>query len=564
MAFMNQQKQPDDQLQEKSITPIARDYYQESPSNEIVYIAELNGEFFTVDYNNQKDNPIVTPLKIAEFINPLTPQTTAPQAISPQSNQLASVTSDDQITKLEPSKSSVPAKSFQPTTFQPTELQSPANKSLFIGVGLGLLLAWGGARLLTHSSTSKPVVADVPKQVVPSQIRSVTVAQVETSIVDRVMEVSGTVEALELIPITSEATGLQIQEILVDEGSKVTQGQVLAKLKDDTVQAEYSQAKAAVDGAKARLAELQAGSRDEEVARAKERVNSAIAGVAQAQSDLELVSKRVERNRNLQAEGAISRDRLDEINNQERISQANLDRAEANLQEANQQLKELKTGARPEVINQAKAELAKAQGQLQYASVQLNNTVIKAVANGVIAERNAKVGDLTSPAQTLFTIIENGSLELRLQVPETDLSKISPGQTVKVINNQNLTQPIVGKVREIDPVVNSESRQAIVKVNLPSKTNLQPGMFLEAAVTIAKDKGTKVPIKAVLPQAEDNAIVFVVQPDNTVEARNVTMGEILADNQIEVLNGLKDGEYIVVKGAAYLKDGDKVSFEKNN
>jgi HlyD family secretion protein len=566
VAFMNQQEQSDNQLQEQSIGQITQDYYQESPSNEIVYIAELNDEFFTVDYNNQKKDPTVTPLKIVEFMTP-----SESQAIKASDyGQLASVDSD-QKTELQPPKSSFPPSTFQPTSFQPTELKSPANKSLIFGIGLGLLIAWGATRIYTNNSAPKPVVADVPTQTVSTtQVRSVTVASVKTTTVDRVIEVSGTVEALELIPVTSEVPGLQIQEILVDEGTKVTKGQVLAKLKNDTIQAELSQAKASVDGAKARLAELQAGSRDEEVARAKERVNSAIAGVNQAESDLELVSKRANRNRNLQAEGAISRDRLDEINNQERISRANLDRAEATLQEANQELKQLKTGARPEVINQAKAELAKAQGQLQYASVQLENTVIKAVTDGVIAERNAKVGDLTSakignmpsPAQNLFSIIQNNSLELKLKVPETDLSKIRPGQSVNIIKNQNSTVPIVGKVREIDPIVDSNSRQAFVKVNLPSNTNLQPGMFLEAAVTISKDLGTTVPIKALLPQTEDNAIAFVVQKNNTVEARPVKMGEIFGNNQIEVLNGLENGESVVVKGAAYLKNGDRVSVEK--
>jgi HlyD family secretion protein len=572
---MNQQEQSDNQLQEESIGQITQDYDRENPNNEIVYIAELNGEFFTVDYNNQKkdrNDPTVTPLKIVEFMNP-----SESQAISASEyGQLASVDSE-QKTELQPPKSSFAPttfqpNTFQPTTFQPTELKLPANKSLFFGIGLGLLIAWGAAKLYTSNSTPKSVVADVPAQTASPQVHSVTIAPVKTTNVDRVIEVSGTVEALELIPVTSEVPGLQIEAIFVDEGSKVTKGQVLAKLKDDTIQAELNQAKAAVDGAKARLAELQAGSRDEEIARAKERVNSAIAGVEQAQSDLELVSKRVDRNRNLQAEGAISRDRLDEINNQERISRATLDRAEATLQEANQELKQLKTGARPEVISQAKAELAQAQGQLQYASVQLENTVIKAVTDGVIAERNAKVGDLTSakignmpsPAQNLFTIIQNNSLELKLKVPETDLNKIRPGQSANIINNQNSNEPIVGKIREIDPIVDSNSRQAFVKVNLPSKTNLQPGMFLEAAITTSQEQGTTVPIKALLPQTEDNAIAFVLQNNNTVEARPVKMGEILTNNQIEVLNGLENGEYVVVKGAAYLKNGDRVSIEPEN
>ncbi|VEP14412.1 RND family efflux transporter, MFP subunit (modular protein) [Hyella patelloides LEGE 07179] len=573
---MNQQEQTDNWLEEESTDLINQDYPQNSQENEIVYIAELNGEFFTVDYNNQSDNPTVTPLKVVKFMSPAEGQTANGQELSPasflekasdtdedassimsspsKSNQLVSLENkvDGELQSLE-----TPAK---PTLAKPSNRKQSGNKSvLAMGIGIGLLIALGGTRLFAARSGSDSANTVIPTELTPPQIRSVTVAKAQTSMVDRTIEVSGTVEALELIPVISEVAGLQIQQILVDEGTQVDRGQVLAELKNDTIEAEYIQAQAAVDGAQARLAELQAGTRSEEIARAQERVNRANAGVEQAQSDLELVSKRVERNRNLQVEGAISRDRLDEINNQERISRANLDQAEASLQEANQELKQLRTGERPEVISQAQAELARAKGQLKYASVQLDNTIIKAVTSGIIAERNAKVGDLTSSSQTMFTIIENGSLELRLQVAETDLGRIKPGQSVTITNNQNNAQSIIGKVREIDPIVNSDSRQAIVKVNLPSETNLQPGMFLEAAITTSQVPGTTLPIKAILPQTGDEAIAFVVDENNTVSARSVKMGEILTNNQIEVLAGLESGETVVVKGAAYLKDGDRIS-----
>lgn len=584
---MNQQEQTDNWLEEESTDPINQDYSQNSQENEIVYIAELNGEFFTVDYNSQSDNPTVTPLKIVKFMSPVEGQITNGKELSPasflekasdtdedalpikssasdsnQSNQLVSLENKagGELQSLE-----TPAK---PTLAKPSNRKQSDNKTvLAIGIGLGLLIALGGTRFFAARSSSDSADINTSTELSPPQIRSVTVAKAQTSMVDRTIEVSGTVEALELTPVISEVAGLQIQQILVDEGTQVDRGQVLAELKKDTIEAEYIQAQAAVDGAQARLAELQAGTRSEDIAKAQERVNSATASVEQAKSDLELVSKRVERNRNLKAEGAISQDRLDEINNQERVSRANLDRAEASLQEANQELRRLKTGERPEVIGQARAELARAQGQLRYAAVQLDNTTIKAVTSGIIAERNAKVGDLTSSSQPMFTIIENGSLELRLQVPETDLGRIKPGQSVTITNNpnnQNNAQPIIGKVREIDPIVNSDSRQAIVKVNLPSGINLQPGMFLEAAVTTSKAQAKTVPLEALLPQTGDNAIAFVVDENNIVSARSVKMGEILTNNQIEVLDGLESGETVVVKGAAYLKDGDKISISNES
>jgi multidrug efflux pump subunit AcrA (membrane-fusion protein) len=433
------------------------------------------------------------------------------------------------------------------------------SQGLIVGIGIGILLTAIGTRLFWAESNQSSVASssEVIESVAPAQ--SVTVTTVKEAQVDRTFLASGTVAASELIPVMSQATGLQIKQILVEEGDYVEQGQMLARLDDAVLQAELMQAKAAVAQGEARLAELQAGSRAEEIAQAQERVRSAEATVIQAESDLDLISKRVERNRTLEAEGAIARDRLDEILNQQRVSQANLQQAQANLQEAKQQLAQLKAGSRPETIMQAQGQLAEAQGRLQLATAQLQNTLVVAPTSGKIAERNARLGDITSSSDTLFTIIENGSLELQLQVPETLLSSIRLGQKVTITSDVDSPLQLSGQIKEIEPTINRDSRQVIVKVNLPANDSLKPGMFLRANITTATITGQTVPMTALLPQANGKAIAFVVQENDTVEARTVEMGEILANERVEVLNGLQPGEQIVVKGASYLKDGDRIS-----
>ncbi|MGK7895842.1 MAG: efflux RND transporter periplasmic adaptor subunit [Xenococcus sp. (in: cyanobacteria)] len=443
---------------------------------------------------------------------------------------------------------------------------SPRN-ILIIGLGLGFLLSWGGNKFISFLGNKQSIAASETQAIAePSEAnlsriaRQVTVTEVTNSQVERSLQASGTVEAYELIPVMSQATGLQIQEILVDEGDYVKKGQVLAKLNSDALKAEYLQAQGAVAQAEARLAEIEAGTRAEEIARAQERVNSLAAEIARAESDLDLVSKRVERNETLETEGAIARDLLDEIYNEERIKRANLQQAKARLAEGQQELAQLQTGERPEVILAARAELLQAQGRLQLIETQLEDAIVTAPASGVIAERNATLGDLTSNSDNLFTIIENGRLELRLEVPETSISQIQPQQKVQITSQYN-SQPLIGTVREIDPVIDRESRQATVNIDLPPQVALKPGMFLRARINTTTTEGKTVSVKALLPQADGSAIAFVVQDDNTVKARSVELGEILADEQVEVLAGLQTGDRIVVKGSAYLKDGDSVSFE---
>jgi RND family efflux transporter MFP subunit len=145
-----------------------------------------------------------------------------------------------------------------------------------------------------------------------------------------------------------------------------------------------------------------------------------------------------------------------------------------------------------------------------------------------------------------------------LQVPETELSQIRPGQQVQLASDTDKDLSALGTVREIAPTVDRDSRQAQVKVDLPSESSLKPGMFLRAAIITAADSGTAVPAEAVLPESEGQATVFLVQADNTVKAQVVDMGEPLPGDRVAIESGLSPGDRIAVKGAAYLKDGDKV------
>ncbi|MDJ0532111.1 MAG: efflux RND transporter periplasmic adaptor subunit [Xenococcaceae cyanobacterium MO_207.B15] len=501
-----------------------------SNSKQTIYITELDDEFVAIDYSSDRKSPKIVPLSKVNFKSEMDLALQEPPQIS------GNLPGRPQSTK----------------------------KGLVMGMGLGLVIAVG-VNYLFSSLSHKNAVLVSSEDVPPAQVapKTVTVVEVTSRPIEKTIEASGTVYASELIPVMTPAIGLQIKNILADEGNFVTKGQILTKLDDSTLQAELIQAQARVRQAEARLAELKAGTRSEEIARAKERVISAEAAVLQAESDLELVNKRAERNRALETEGAISRDRLDEILTQERISRANLEQAKASVQEAKQALAQMQAGERPEVISQAQAEVMQAKGKLKYIQAQLKDTIVTAPASGIVAERNAKLGELTSPSKTLFSIIENGILELRLKVPETLIGEIRPQQKVNIIADNLNIPTITGIVREIDPIVDGDSRQATVKVDLPSKLNLKPGMFLRAAITTSQTTGETVPTKALLPQPDGTALAFVVQPDNTVKGRLVKMGEILPNDQIEVISGLQSGDRIVLKGAAYLKDGDQVTINQD-
>ena len=489
-----------------------------------LYIAEIGDRFYFLDY------------AVAEL---------DPKPLPIEAGSLAKLPQPDKVVK----------KSSTPTPDEKTNWFS-SKQGLLLGLGLGILLTFGATKIFSASSSdSNNTPQTIEAATVPSQ--TVTAIEVTTTDIDSNLNASGTVTAYETTPVMSQASGLKIIDVLAERGDYVERGQILAKLDDKVLNAEKTEAQGAVTQARSQLEELRAGTRVEEIAQAESRVANARSAVVRAESDLELVQKRVERNTSLQAEGAISRDRLDEILNQERVAQSNLAGAEADLNEAQQELVQLKAGSRPQTIAKAEAELTQASGRLQAIEARLTDTIITAPRAGIIASREATVGQITSNSEMLFTIIQNGRLELRLQIPETLIGQIRAGQKVQITaENRNLK--LTGRVRAVDPAIDDSSRQATVRVDLPGGNNLKPGMFLQAAINTDTNPGLAVPTEALLPQSGDRAIAFIVRGDNTVQAQTVVLGEMLSEQRVEIVEGLQSGDRIVVKGAAYLKDGDTV------
>ena len=149
---------------------------------------------------------------------------------------------------------------------------------------------------------------------------------------------------------------------------------------------------------------------------------------------------------------------------------------------------------------------------------------------------------------------------MQVKVPETQLTLIRPGQIVTITSDANSSLKIQGRVREIEPIINEESRQGIVAVDLAETNSLKPGMFLSAAIVTNKSQVLTAPMGAVLPQTDGTYLVYKVQPDDKVKASVVQVGEILSDQRIEILAGVQSSDRLVVKGGPYLKDGDSISY----
>lgn len=463
---------------------------------------------------------------------------------------------------------------------------------LLVGTGLGGIIAFGGMHLLNQRVSEKTTVAEskTVQKVVPTM--SVTVIPVETTRVVRTLSTTGTVAARDLTPVLPQANGLQIKKILVDIGDFVKAGQVMAVLDDSVLQDQIRQAKADVEAKQADVASKQADlaskqavvvSTQASVISFEAIVQQKQADFAQAQAKLRDAQINFRRIQQLTSQGAISQQQLDTATTNlatatEAVSlaQANIKSAQANVSSAQANI----GGAQANVkiaqanINSAQASVKSSTAKMEQLKTQLGQTLLRAPVSGVVAQKLARVGDVTGIApqtqiatvvggtQKLFSIIQDGKLELQAEVPEIQLTQVKIGSSVQVTSDVDNRVKLQGRVRDIEPMINQEKREATVKIDLPQTTLLKPGMFARAAISTVTTTGLAVPQKAVLPQSDGGAIVFILSGVDTVRAQKVELGEILVGGRVEIKSGLQQGDVsrlrVVVDGAGYLKDGDKV------
>lgn len=229
----------------------------------------------------------------------------------------------------------------------------------------------------------------------------------------------------------------RLQELRKEEGDTVKAGEVLARIEPETYQDLMSLATARVAAQQATVDKLLAGSRAEEIARDRAEVESDRAAVADAESLFN-------RNKELVKGGAVSRQLYDDAKNA-------LDGARARLQAAERTAALTVEGPRQEDIDQAKAQLRADQATLDLARRRLEDTELKAPADGVVLSRIVEVGAMMSPTNPVYTVALTDKVWVRTYIPETDLGRVKWGMTVKVSSDTDPGHLYDGWVGFISP-----------------------------------------------------------------------------------------------------------------
>ncbi len=210
-----------------------------------------------------------------------------------------------------------------------------------------------------------------------------------------------------------------------------------------------------------------------------------------------------------------------------------------------------------QAFTQAKHDLEQLEITLADARQAWNYTEVRAPIAGTVAVRRVRPGDAVMMDQTLFEIVDFNSLVVRVYVPERELGRVRPGQSARILTQAMPGVVFAGTVDRVAPVVDPKSGTVKVTVRVPHEPRLMPGMFLDVQlVTDVRQDALLLPKRALLLD-HDQAWVYRVKKDSTVE--RLLVHPTLEDAaNVEVGQGLAPGDRVVVAGQAGLKPGAKV------
>ncbi len=418
-------------------------------------------------------------------------------------------------------------------------------RAVVTGVLAGVWLAGCGK----ETGESGPAGPDARGQAPPPVVE---VATIERTTLARELALTGEVVVRRRALISPMVEGV-IEEFPLAEGDFVAEaGEVLAVIDRPLYRAERDAAAAAAEVAEAFLTDLEAGSREEEIAEAAATVGKLEAAEKLATADLGRVRRLVE------AE-ALSVEEL------ERAEAAQL-QAGAELEAARQRLKQREAGPTPTALAVARAQVAEARARLRLAEEKVAEGTVRAPFPGVIGETFVSAGDIAAPRAPLLEMHDPASAVVRFSVPEWAAGAVETGQQARVRFDAAPGETVDARVVRVFPQLDRTTRTRTVEVMIGSeqrsemaegKPQLLPGMFARLWLTVElADDALVVPSEALVSRPGEGHSVMGVR-DGKLQRVPVTIG-IEGPARTQVFGELEPGEQVAVFGHEALRPGTEV------
>ncbi|HWR54879.1 MAG TPA: efflux RND transporter periplasmic adaptor subunit [Negativicutes bacterium] len=399
-------------------------------------------------------------------------------------------------------------------------------RSYIIGLGVFLLatLAAGGWYYASRQ-TKAPV----------TKTATVTRGDIITAV-----SATGTIVPVDSVNIGSKITGT-ISEMRVQENQPVKEGDILCVLDDLRYQAQVKAARAQLNRSVANLAQLEAGSRPQEVIRDQ-------SSLRRTESKLQNARMTLERRQQLFALGAISHQDLD-------TAQTDYDAAEADYQTAVQQLSMTREGSRAEQVQMARAQVEQDEANLENEEASLRETVIRAPMSGVVVGKPMPKGQTvqvsTSTAQVIMQLADLTQMQVEALVDETDIGRIREGQDATFTVDAYPGKQFTGKVTRISSAATTQQNVVFYTVTVQVDNReglLKPTMTARVTIQTGRaDNVLMVPNNAV---KDRNGVktVQILRDGKTVQQK-VKIG-LNNDETVEITEGLQEGDVVVISSVA--------------
>lgn len=353
-----------------------------------------------------------------------------------------------------------------------------------------------------------------------TNIINIKTAAAEKHKLEASLELAGVLVPAQTVNIVSKISG-QITELNHNVGDRVEKGEVLVRLETKTLNAQLLQAEAGLQSAQAavKAAENQA----------------ALAAIT-----LDMAQKAYDKTKVLYDGGAASQSQMDDAKNK-------LDQAMRQYENA--------TGS---VKDQAQASISTANANINSVKVQIENSVIKSPISGIVVNKNINSGEIASPtsASPIITIADTSVLKLKGTIGQEMLPLLSAGQEIDVIVDIYNDKPIKGKIESIGPMAVSTGALFPIEISIENSEGIEAGLSAHASIGLSEEKGVVVPVSSVV-QNDGKSYVYVIK-DNIASKRIVTLG-LKNDKEIEVLQGLEQGEKVAATNVNSLFDGIAVN-----
>lgn len=367
----------------------------------------------------------------------------------------------------------------------------------------------------------------------------VKVAPARKQTISRTVEVTGDVVATNTVAIRATVDG-PIGFCPWREGDTVKRGERVVEIKRPLYREDVRVAEAALAVARAKLADLKAGARPEEIAQASEAVKQLEECAGFADRDMKRIDQMVK-------SGSLPGESLEKA----RLAYV---QCKTQLVAAQKKLQMLKAGPTATAVAVQEALVKEAAARLERAKATLDESVLRSPFDGVVTRVHVRPGDLATAKDPLVDLMEKDALVVRFGVAEAQSLAVREGASLRIAFDALAGRAFDAKIVRVYPELDPKTRTRLIEASVPAGLGVAPGMFgrVSMATQTTRD-ATVVPDSALLTNPKGESILFVAR-EGKASLRKVKTG-IEQDRRVQITEGVAPGELVVVEGNEALRDG---------